>query len=61
MTAQAARAYGGPAAGSSGKITRDAVLAAALGIIDGADALPTRRLVRALVTRAPEGSRELAR
>jgi AcrR family transcriptional regulator len=41
---------GGPAAGRSGKITRGAVLAAALEIIDrdGADALSMRRLARAL-------------
>ena len=40
----------GPAAGGSGKITREAVLAAALEIIDrdGADALSMRRLARAL-------------
>jgi AcrR family transcriptional regulator len=39
-----------PAANGSGKITRDAVLAAALQIIDrdGADALSMRRLARAL-------------
>jgi AcrR family transcriptional regulator len=45
------RAAGGnPAAGRSGKITRDAVLAAALEIIDasGADALSMRGLARAL-------------
>ena len=48
MTTPAARAAGGPADG--GKITRDAVLAAALEIIDrdGADALSMRRLARAL-------------
>jgi AcrR family transcriptional regulator len=41
---------GGPAAGGSGKITREAVLAAALEIIDrdGAEALSMRRLARAL-------------
>src|SRR5271154_5569667 len=40
----------GPAADGIGKITRDAVLAAALEIIDrdGADALSMRRLARAL-------------
>ena len=40
----------GPAASSSGKITRDVVLAAALEIVDrdGADALSMRRLARAL-------------
>ena len=50
MTTPAARANGGPAADGSGKITRDAVLAAALQIIDrdGADALSMRRLARAL-------------
>ena len=50
MTAPAARAAGRPAADGSGKITRDAVLAAALEIIDrdGADALSMRRLARAL-------------
>src|ERR1700683_4948386 len=49
MTTPTARAAGGPA-GGSGKITRDAVLAAALQIIDrdGADALSMRRLARAL-------------
>ena len=38
-----------PAADGSGKITHDALLAAALEIIDrdGADALSTRRLARA--------------
>ena len=43
------RAAGGnPAAGRSGKITRDAVLAAALQIIDasGAEALSMRGLAR---------------
>jgi AcrR family transcriptional regulator len=47
MTTQTA---GGNAANGSGKITRDAVLAAALEIIDrdGADALSMRRLARAL-------------
>ena len=50
MTTSTARAAGGPAADGSGKITRDAVLAAALEIIDrdGADALSMRRLARAL-------------
>ena len=50
MTTPTARADGGPAAGGSGKITRDAVLSAALEIIDrdGADALSMRRLARAL-------------
>jgi AcrR family transcriptional regulator len=50
MTTPTARADGGPAAGRSGKITRDVVLAAALEIIDrdGADALSMRRLARAL-------------
>jgi AcrR family transcriptional regulator len=50
MTTPTARAAGGPAADGSGKITRDAVLAAALEIIDrdGADALSMRRLARAL-------------
>jgi AcrR family transcriptional regulator len=49
MTTPTARAPRGPADGS-GKITRDAVLAAALEIIDrdGADALSMRRLARAL-------------
>src|SRR5580698_9165539 len=49
MTTPTARAAHGPA-GGSGKITRDAVLAAALEIIDrdGADALSMRRLARAL-------------
>ena len=49
MTTPTARAARGPA-GGSGKITRDAVLAAALQIIDrdGADALSMRRLARAL-------------
>src|ERR1700721_4442954 len=49
MTTPSARAANG-----SGKITRDAVLAAALEIIDrdGADALSMRRLARAL-DRAP--------
>ena len=51
MTTLTARAGGGPAAGGSGKITRDVVLAAALEIIDrdGADALSMRRLARALL------------
>ena len=55
MIKATARADGGPAAGGSaaggsGKITREAVLAAALEIIDrdGADALSMRRLARAL-------------
>ncbi len=50
MTTPTARTDGGPAANGSGKITRDAVLAAALEIIDrdGADALSMRRLARAL-------------
>ena len=55
MTKATARADGGPAAvgaaaGGSGKITREAVLATALEIIDrdGADALSMRRLARAL-------------
>ncbi len=50
MTTPTARADGGPAAGRSGKITRDVVLAAALEIIDrdGAGALTMRRLARAL-------------
>src|SRR5271170_393201 len=50
MTPPATRGGGGPAADGSGKITRDAVLAAALEIIDrdGADALSMRRLARAL-------------
>ena len=50
MTTLTARTDGGPAANGSGKITRDAVLAAALEIIDrdGADALSMRRLARAL-------------
>ena len=51
MTTPTARDDGGrPAAAGSGKITRDAVLAAALEIIDrdGADALSMRRLARAL-------------
>jgi AcrR family transcriptional regulator len=50
MTTPTARADGGPAAGRGGKINRDAVLAAALEIIDrdGADALSMRRLARAL-------------
>ena len=50
MTTPTARAAGGPAADGSGKITRDAVLAAALEIIDadGADGLSMRRLARAL-------------
>ena len=49
MTTPTARTDGGPAANGSGKITRDAVLAA-LEIIDrdGADALSMRRLARAL-------------
>src|SRR6202050_3650643 len=49
MTTPTARAAGGSADGG-GKITRDAVLAAALDIIDrdGADALSMRRLARAL-------------
>ena len=49
MTTPTSRAAGGPAA-NGGKITRDAVLAAALEIIDrdGADALTMRRLARAL-------------
>ena len=44
------RAEGGPAGSGSGKITREAVLAAALEIIDrdGSDALSMRRLARAL-------------
>jgi AcrR family transcriptional regulator len=44
------RAERGPAGSGSGKITREAVLAAALEIIDrdGADALSMRRLARAL-------------
>ena len=48
--ADGAPAAVGPAAGGSGKITREAVLAAALEIIDrdGADALSMRRLARAL-------------
>ena len=49
------------AANGSGKITRDAVLAAALEIIDrdGADALSMRRLARALKpsSASPDGSR----
>jgi AcrR family transcriptional regulator len=50
MTTPTARADGGPAANGTGKITREAVLAAALQIIDrdGADALTMRRLARAL-------------
>ena len=50
MTTPTARAEGGPAAAGSGKITREAVLATALEIIDrdGADALSMRRLARAL-------------
>src|ERR1700719_1077902 len=51
MTTPTARAEGGPAAaGRGGKITRAAVLAAALEIIDrdGADALSMHRLARAL-------------
>ena len=53
MTTPTARAAGGSARGPAdggGKITRDAVLAAALDIIDrdGADALSIRRLARAL-------------
>jgi AcrR family transcriptional regulator len=50
MTTPTSRAAGGPAANGGGKITRDAVLAAALEIIDrdGADALTMRRLARAL-------------
>ena len=49
MTTRTDRAAGSPADGS-GKVTRDAVLAAALEIIDrdGADALSMRRLARAL-------------
>ena len=45
MTIPTARAAGGPAADGSGKITREAVLAAALQIIDrdGAEALSMRR------------------
>ena len=44
------RAEGGPAGSGSGKITREAVLATALEIIDrdGTDALSMRRLARAL-------------
>jgi AcrR family transcriptional regulator len=50
MTTPTARAAGGHAADGSGKITRDAVLAAALEIIDrdGADALTMRGLARVL-------------
>src|SRR5512135_1696834 len=50
MTTPAARAGGSPAVGGNGKITRDAVLAAALEIIDrdGTGALSMRRLARAL-------------
>src|ERR1700704_6027768 len=50
MTTPTPRDGGGPAAGGSGKITREAVLAAALEIIDrdGAEALSMRRLARAL-------------
>src|SRR6478672_7547329 len=50
MTTPTARDDGGPAAAGSGKITREAVLATALEIIDrdGADALSMRRLARAL-------------
>ena len=53
MTTPTARAASGPARGPADggdKITRDAVLRAALDIIDrdGADALSIRRLARAL-------------
>ena len=50
MTTPTARTDGGPAANGSGKITRDAVLAAALEIVDrdSADALSMRRLARTL-------------
>jgi hypothetical protein len=61
MTIPTARAAGGPAADGSGKITREAVLAAALQIIDrdGAEALcPARTGPSA--TRAQQSTKSTA-